>query len=324
MSNDRLYPDDVRLAIARKYSLALSRLDKRLLAEMYAIESEAKLYNLASRLKATRPHASTVARWTEAEIPQVEEYDPRTDVTRLLIRVDPESHTWTSEHDRYITERWAADEGKTRRLSIEEIAFFLDLSETAVAYRARILGLRNIPKYYDVSKVALWLGVTIGSLFKHGPSMGLDLYACTDRHGKMRRHPNGEGGIVLVSTISLARFLVEDHRHMKLIDRGADKFFIRDILESVRELRTGEACWEPNIWVSHGHTCLCPWSAASFRAFFNGYDTDMEGIGVTMHPRDLSPSRQVGSDVWKRENSRNIDAQDEELELPEDVAMVAV
>jgi hypothetical protein len=166
----------------------------------------------------------------------------------------------------------------------------LNRTETAVAYRARQLGLRNIPKYYDLKKVAPWLGLSHRSVLLLA-KRGLEVHPCTDSNGRLC--------ITLISTTSLARVLLKDRFWKLLADRyGADKFFIKDIVESVVALQKGEANWEPNCWVSHGHTCLNPFSEACFGLFFDGYDDKM--AGYELDPRDLAPSANVGSDHWKR------------------------
>jgi hypothetical protein len=84
-----------------------------------------------------------------------------------------------------------------------------------------------------------------------------------------------------------------------LVDNyAADKFFIMDIGESVVAMMKNKANWEPNCWVSHGHTCLNPFSETCFSWFYDGYDDKM--AGCDLDPRDLAPSANVASDHWKR------------------------
>jgi hypothetical protein len=79
---------------------------------------------------------------------------------------------------------------------------------------------------------------------------------------------------------------------------GADKFFIKDVVESVVAMQRNEANWEPNCWVSHGHTCLNPFSDTCFSWFYDGYDDKMAGFDLD--PRDLAPTANVASDHWRR------------------------
>lgn len=257
--------------------------DKDRLAAMAFIDTRQKLYNLASRISATRPHVGS-----SQEISSDDGYHAVNDLSRLFLRDDPKTVVWSEDDDRYIRDHF----GNT---FIEEIGVFLDRSETAVAYRARELGLRNVPKCYDFCKVAPWLGLALSDLYllsKHG----LEIFPCTDSRGRVR--------IVLVSTTSLARVLIRGRLWKRLLNKeryDADEFFIKDIFESIVALQRGETIWEPNIWVSHGHTCLNPFSELSFGQFYCGVDKPMSEARIdSLDPRDLAPSADVASDNWLR------------------------
>ena len=270
-----------KAAVALKYPLCRTPEDRDRLARELGIESRQKIYNLASRLEATRPHANS-----QQELTSDVGYDPTKDTTRLFLRDDPD-RPWSEDDDRYLREHFG-------RTFIEAIAVFLNRSETAVAYRARKLGLRNVPKYYDAGKVAPWLGLSLQDFFLL-EKVGLEIFPCTDRHGRLR--------ITLVSTTSLARVLLYKRLWKWLVDRrDADLIFIlifiRDVLESIAELQKGKAIWEPNPWVSHGHTCLNPFSEACFGWFYDGNDDKM--AGADLDPRDLHPQANVTSDDWRR------------------------
>lgn len=173
-------------------------------------------------------------------------------------------------------------------------------------YRARHLGLRNIPKYWDISKATAWLGLEIKDLLLLRKT-GLDMFPCTDRNGKVK--------IVLLSTTSLARVLLRGRLYKKLLNPDkydADAFFIHDIIESIADLQKEEAVWEPNAWVSHGHTCLNPFADLSFGWFYDGHDKAMDGL-EDLDPRDLSLRANVTSDDWLRGANGNDDS-DEKLQ----------
>jgi hypothetical protein len=279
MANRAQYSDDIKAVVKAKYPLCRTPADRDALAQECGIGSRQKLYNLASRLFATRPHANSAAEWVEDE----DGYDATQDFSRLQLRDNPAILEWTTDNRRYLREHF----GKT---FIESIAFMLNRSETACAYEARRMGLRNVPKYYDMRKIGAWLGLSSRELLllsKHG----LDIHPCTDRSGEL--------AITLVSTTSLARVLIKDGFWKKLVDRRqADAYFIADIIESVVDLQKGIANWEPNCWVSHGHTCLNPFSDACFGWFYDGNDEKM--AGADLDPRDLAPSANVSSDNWRR------------------------
>lgn len=297
------YPDETKALVKAKYPLCKTPEDRDRLARECGIGSRQKLYNLASRLTATRPHSGSDTDWSSEELG----YEPEQDFSRLYLRDDfPHRDengnvvglVWTEDDRRYLREHF----GRTK---IEDIAFFLNRTETAVAYEARKMRLRNIPKYYDACKVAPWLGIPMRDLLLLS-KRGLEIFPCTDRFGKLK--------ITLVSTTSLARVLLRDRLWKRLVDKfDADEFFIRDIIESIAELQQEVAVWEPNPWVSHGHTCLNPFSDACFGWFYNGHDEKM--AGEDLDPRDLSPAANVASDYWRRGANGSVDFEKQLEEL---------
>jgi len=284
------YSDETKAMVRALYPLCKTPEDRDRLAKTLGIGSRQKLYNLASRLEATRPHAGSSEDWTAEE-----GYNATKDYARLYLRDNPKTLKWSAEDERYMTEHFG-------RTFIEEIAGFLERTETAVAYKARLMGLRNVPKYYDVKKVAPWLGVSMKDLYSL-TKFGLELFPCTDDRGDLK--------ITLVSTTSLARTLLRNRLWKRLIDRyDADLFFIKDIIESIVALQKENAVWEPNPWVSHGHTCLNPFSEACFGWFYDGYDEKM--AGDDLDPRDLAPSADVTSDYWRR-GKNGVDESEQQL-----------
>ena len=293
MSNSRAqYSDEVKALVKAKYPLCKTPADRDRLAQEAGIGSRQKLYNLASRLLATRPHSGA-----EEGIDWSAEsgYEASQETSRLYLRVDPDYLRWTKDDRRYLGEHFG-------RTFIEDIAFFLNRTETAVAYQARKMGLRNVPKYYDAAKVAPWLGLSTENLWKL-QDVGLDIFPCVDRYGKLR--------ITLVSTTSLARVLLRKKFWQRLVEKyDADIFFVRDIIESVVTLQKEQAVWEPDPWVSHGHTCLNPFADLSFGWFYHGRERAMDGL-EELDPRDLAPSANVTGDDWRRGEHGSTDFQRE-------------
>lgn len=298
MSNSRAqYSDEVKALVKAKYPLCKTPADRDRLAEEAGIGSRQKLYNLASRLLATRPHSGSEGEpldWAAES-----GYEASQDTSRLYLRDDPDRLRWDNDDRRYLREHFG-------RTFIEDIAFFLNRTETAVAYEARRMGLRNVPKYYDASKVAPWLGISVENLLRLHP-LGLDIFPCVDRRGKL--------SITLISTTSLARVLLRGKFWKKLVERyDADMFFIRDLFESIVALQKEEAVWEPDPWVSHGHTCLNPFADLSFGWFYHGRERAMDGL-EELDPRDLAPSAGVTGDDWRRGEHGSTDFQKELQEI---------
>jgi hypothetical protein len=314
------YSDETKRNIYLLYPLCLTREDRVDLAEEEGIESLAKLYNLGSRLDATRGH-------------EIDADAVYFDKARLLLRDDPMSLDWLEKHDRYIKNAW-------RHLHIEKIAFRLRRSEISVAYRARHLGKRDVCYYWDVDKVLRWLGMDFRELFE------LTRPSLDERTGKLKhtlellplRDRNHNFKVMLVSTMSLARVFIQDGYWKRLVDEyGADRYFIKEVLEGVtavqltqelqrlrerideghkltRDERTqmnhlddlllevgGETLFERNVWVSHGHTALNPLSENCFGWFYDGSDEKMLGFDRDPHelvaggPRDFDYEEQMAT-----------------------------
>jgi hypothetical protein len=170
---------------------------------------------------------------------------------RLLRRDDPETTQFSHACDNYLRREYG-------RTPIEVIAAHLDLSETAVGYRARILGLRNPNWAWDAAKVAVWLGLSLDELHA-AREQGLVLHELRDRRGKCASE--------FVTASSLGRLLQRPEIAKLLVERGADAFFIRDLNESLAQLASGEqalpkcryllcgdVCGQPQT-VSFGHFC---------------------------------------------------------------------
>jgi hypothetical protein len=296
------YSEEQKALVLAKYNLCFNSDDRIVLAKEAEVESLQKLYNLSSRLGATRPHSSSSDEWT-SDAP--DGYDVTQDFSRLYLRDSFKDTKWSQKEDDFIQEHF----GKS---FIEEIAFFLNKSETATAYRSRQLGLRNIPKYWSAAKVAPWLGIGLKDLLLLSKN-GLEIFPCTDRDGEVK--------IVLISTVSLARILLRGRLYRKLLNPAkynADEFFIRDVVESVVALQKEEAVWEPNAWVSHGHTCLNPFADLSFGWFYDGQDKAMEGL-EDLDPRDLSIKADVTSDNWLRGENGQDDSSEKLKEVAVDL-----
>jgi hypothetical protein len=300
------YSDETKREVYLLYPLCLTREDRIDLADELGIESLAKLYNLGSRLDATRGH-------------EIDADAIYFDSARLSLRDDPADLEWLPKHDRYIRNAW-------RHLHIEKVAFRLRRSEIAVAYRARHLGRRNVCYYWDANKVIEWLGISGRDLIELGqprtdrsgkPLHTLELLPCRDRHGRYK--------IMLVSTTSMARVFAQNGYWKTLVDaNGADRFFIKEVMEGVtavqltqelQQLRErideggklskeerakmrrlddlllgvgGETMFEPSVWVSHGHTSLNPLSENTFGWFFDPDADKGKMIGFDRDPHDLA------------------------------------
>ncbi|WP_217924755.1 hypothetical protein [Miltoncostaea oceani] len=265
----------------------MTRADKIALQRRLGLDSLEQLYNLANRLGVTRSHQEQIAGSGS------ERQAPAFAAERLTLREDPATTVFTREGDEYLRRHFGVD-ARTRR-HLEEIAFHLSHTETAIMYRARVLGLRRWCKYWQAEKIIAWTGLSETRLRE----LGVDFYPCLDRDGQL--------AVTLVSTSSLMRLIAFDmaadqpedeepeqrtgssaNHHAELVAAGADGFLLAELADLRREIDSGSDPWERSRWVSHGHVCLNPWAGLSFMLFDDGRDHKVPARGL--HPSDLHPS----------------------------------
>lgn len=261
--------------VRRHYPLCRTTRDRENLARELGIDSVAKLYNLASRLGATGKNGAVVKTVAMA---QEEE--------RLLQREEPGEIIFTPEADHYLRAEFG-------RRAASVIAFRLHHTETAVLYRARHLGLRRPVRYWDVVKVAFWLGLELHELQAMAAS-GLDIHPF---------HDPSSGRLVkeVVSTISLARWMTQPKIQRLLEERDADRFFLLEILESVKDIQShhpnperGE--FERCKFLSGDHICMNTY-AVSYGLYCTNTERQRAGEDPncsvrTMEIDDLRPDEQ--------------------------------
>lgn len=174
-----------------------------------------------------RGHASTMARAECHTLRSPTQMPPRLtpaidELALLTLRQRPALTPFSSQDDRMLTRDWG-------HLPVEVIAHRRGLSLSAVLYRARRIGLRCASRNWPCHQVEAWLCIMPSAWAKLSEE-GLDWWPLTDRRGRVLER--------MVSTTSLARWLVQGNRWQRLVAReGADEFFCREILESAAELQ---------------------------------------------------------------------------------------
>lgn len=221
------YPPQVKQQVKLRYRYCRTTADKQALADELGIGSVPKLYNLASRLGATGDDSDDHYELALA------------DESRLRARERPADTSFSSADDRYLRNEFG-------RRTIEAIAFHLHHTETAILYRARKLGLRKPAKYWNMRKVASWLGFSESEL-RELRWEGIDIFQLYDRHGTL--------ALEAVSTTSLARWLNDDDCRARVLVHGADEFFLLELDESITALVGSETTFESCKFLSHGHVC---------------------------------------------------------------------
>lgn len=247
------YSPWVKEQVRKRYALCRTTADKEALAKELSIvdangnPSVPKLYNLASRLNATGGQT-------------VDHEEFVADESRLLRREDPETTKLSAESVRYLKNEFG-------RRTIELIAAHINHSETCVLYHARHLKrgsgseakyLRKIAKHWDARKVAAWFGMTLDEL-KQLQVEGIDIVPFYNKRGRLVHE--------IVSTTSLGRWLAVEGNKQKLLERDADKFFILEIEETMRDLIDDTNQFELCKFLSHGHVCLNTYAENSHGLF---------------------------------------------------------
>jgi hypothetical protein len=227
------YSDEIKEQVRLRYPLCRTTADKQELAEELGIDSVSRLYNLASRLEVAGAH---------------EDQDPAGARTPELPVLDLDQVKFTRKGDQYIRREFG-------RRPVEDIAFRLRLSETAVMYRARKLKLRKPVKFWDLQKVISWLKLSDQGL-QRAQDQGLETFPLAGLDGQLAK--------TLVSTSSLARWLKSKQRKKELLAAGADPFFILEIEDSVEALVNSEDRFELCSFLSQGHVCMNPLSRSSY------------------------------------------------------------
>ena len=260
--NRTRYSSYVKDQVKKRYPLCRTTEDKQTLADELEIGSVPKLYNLASRLGAT-------GRDTQGKKSTVEAHNDE----RLTLREDPDTLVFSKGDDRYLRAEFG-------RRTVEEIAYHLHHSETAILYRARQLGKRLPIKYWNAIKVAAWFAVSPEELTGRLAKEGFDIYPLSN--------PGGDIVLDVVSTTSIARWLSSPKNLKRAIDNKADLFFIRDIQESVQDLADGNTRFDSCNFLSPGHVCQNPYAVSSFGLFCSNNERYKAGEDPRCNVRTLS------------------------------------
>ena len=230
------YPAWVKDQVKKRYQFCRTTADKiNLAAELKILDEDgqpsvSKLYNLASRLRATGRGGA------QAEDLVLED-------GHALRREDPATTEFSRTDDQYLKAEFG-------RRALDVIAYHLAHSETALLYRARKLGLRKPVKHWDLEKVSMWLEMSRDEIVALDGE--LDIHPLANRAGRVEHE--------VVSTSSLARWIAAPKTLKMLTKRGADKFFLLEIKESMDALIASETEFESCKFLSHGHVCMNPFT----------------------------------------------------------------
>lgn len=231
--------------------------DRRELAGRIGIVNEdgshsiERLYNLANRLGVTGRNSPM------SESPVLAQGEGRND--------------FTPEFDSYLRQEYG-------RRRLDSVAFHHGYSEPAALYRARQLGLRHACPYWDLDKVAGWLGFKESELTARVP-----LYPLPDRRGRR--------ALTLVASTDLLTLLDSELA-------GADPFFLLELRE-IRELLAGGELLGPT-WLSHEGLCLNPY-AMGFGLFMG--EEDEKSLVLDLTVEDLA---ELGAERWDAETPLSV------------------
>lgn len=228
------------------YPLREHPAETQFLVALAGVASSARLHDLAhDRLAARTYSPATGHRRPERGAALARALAP----ARWSLR-DPWPLEWPPHTDALLRAR-------VGRRPLPVLAYLCGRTEAAVAYRARVLGLREVPRVYELAPVAAWLGL---------PTRVVRLLATTGRL-EVLTYPDTSGGAEHVTTRSLAALLSSPGADGAPWWTGlpaADPHFCRDIVEGASELAAGAARWTASPWASHAGTSLNPYSPATY------------------------------------------------------------
>lgn len=234
------YSPYIKEQVRKRYHLCRTTEDKQALADELGIGSVSKLYNLASRLDA--------AGQRDQNIPG-EGSEPARESD---LREDPKTIKWSRKDEKFLRSEFG-------RLAIENIAYHLGHSETAVLYKARHMGLRLPAKHWRLDKVSRWLGLSEDRV-RELAGEGVDIHQLANRAGEVV--------LEVVSLSSLGRWMKQTGNTKRLREEGdPDPFFILEIRESMKDLADKETRFESCKFLSHGHICQNPFTENSYGLF---------------------------------------------------------
>jgi hypothetical protein len=291
--------------LRRKYHLCCNNADRLRLFEEAGISTLGRGYNLACRLRLTVPRATST-------FDREPFYDPRADASVHLVR-DSLDRTWDARDDLYLRDHhhWTGGEpaASARTLYVEEIAVFLNRSVWSVARRARELGLRDVPNFFDAQKVMLWTGLSFNEL-----RTLLGMSDAPDSHARLIVPPalipvadrNGVMRIILVRASAFARELIASPELVEILinERDADQHFLAEAVDGLRAVAAGTAFLAP-VWTGFDACSLCPGV---------GFGRPLGSSELNLDPRALSPAAGFTDDDW-RPNRWQTEAADELLRL---------
>jgi hypothetical protein len=213
------------------------------------------------------------------------------DELKPRIVCDPDTFTLTAHQKKTIKQDFG-------RKTSEFIAVGLGISETAVLYHARHLKrsingelrqLRKLTKNWDARKVAAWLAIPLDEL-RALSREGIEIVPFHNRKGRLVHE--------IVTTTSLLRYLTTTGNKEKLLERGADKFFILELEETRQALLDGSDSFELCAFLSAGHVCMNSFAENSHGLFCSNNERYEAGNDPrcsvrTLSIYDLRPERDV-------------------------------
>lgn len=311
------YTDEQRRIVALEYSTCRTPQEKLALCKKVGIPDIRRLYNLACQMGLTRGSEDL----SDAEFRQFvagnksvmslrRRYDSKDEERLLAMREEPSTTEFTAEDDKFIITNYG-------RMSIVNIALARQHSETAILYRARQLKrqkvdadgnllpprpLRRPAVGYPIHRVAKWLGLSEDEV-KDLRRVGVQVRPLLNRRGEIQDY--------WVISRTLAPFLREYGVRLAK-DKGADLFFIREIIEGeaeteqrrqelraaraavmtanetgdevlieraridyaelVEELKDAGQVEESCYFLDHGAKCSNPWAGPCYGLFCDGED----------------------------------------------------
>jgi len=284
----RRYKQWQRDMVRREYETCTTPEEKLDLCRRAGIADIRRLYNLACQEKITRRSDDLTdaefAAYTNGDksiMSQRRSYTPEEEDEILRRRDDPRTTKLTANDEKYLIENYG-------KVDIVTIAKHRGISETALMYFARKLEkevkterpdpedskkkivtfhkefLRRPAHGYTLKRVSAWLGLTEDELRELASTVNVIIRPLPNKRGEITDY--------WVLAESLVPFL-QKHGKFLIKEKGADLFFIKEVLETSQEVEAGSTTYTGCYFADHGHKCRNPFAGPRYETFCpNGRD----------------------------------------------------
>lgn len=238
------YPEAIRDRVLAEYPYCTTPDEKQELADSLGMDSLNKLYNLASRLKATRTTNEDDMHMGIEQADDVEAMLLKDQNAKVISKIS--TTVFTEADDEYLKNHW----GNTK---LSMISAQRRHSEPALLYRARHLGLRKLQPQWDIKDVSRYISLPEDYLLHISE---LQIMSTQSSVENKLAHK-------FVSTINLYNW-IQTVDLMQDSNGSVDEFFLKELEESHDGIMNLRERWEGCKFITPDHRCSNP---ASFNSY---------------------------------------------------------